>query len=497
MTQPLPDLSRLQLLLDDDAAVHEGVDVGQDLRNAGIQKRAPRRKPNLPDLARLALDGDPYAGWTDEDDDADWEVPEALRGVDREDAARMRIAPHRRSPAVAADVRNRQGEAGKLFAAIQKKVLGMWNTMRTWYWCEPPVNNYALSFAQREDRNRIARDHSEVAERILRKYALDDGSWIRTAYYSVRGEIHDTAMPEASFRQLFDDFVRLRGGMDFLSDVSKNPAGNFTQVAWEMQNKVRVAQALAVHAQLLAPMVDAIREFDFVPEGHTEFQVLWRFHPVRHNNSSNWHMDSNDFMMYGDESMLRAAEWTRTGHRAVVTTSCLNIDPNQPTDQCGTRVLSGLPALSEKAVENITDELWEAKGALLSYKCAHDRGYFAKMFNRLVRDATEKAITEYTAFPQMHNYTRTTRDRVEQQARVEALLASAGVETVRMRNGEIGTFNDHQYHASSTIPEGHVRLFFVVRGKSEDRLGRPLPYREDAQIVDRQGRPAKLSFEPI
>jgi hypothetical protein len=42
-----------------------------------------------------------------------------------------------------------------------------------------------------------------------------------------------------------------------------------------------------------------------------------------------------------------------------------------------------------------------------------------------------------------------------------------------------------------------VRLFFVMRAKNDDHIGRPLPFREDAQIVDRQGRPAKLSFNPI
>ena len=81
--------------------------------------------------------------------------------------------------------------------------------------------------------------------------------------------------------------------------------------------------------------------------------------------------------------------------------------------------------------------------------------------------------------------------------RVEQLLASAGVETLRMLNGEIGTYNDHHYHASSTIPEGQVRLFFVVRGQAQDRLGARIQFREDARILDRQGRMARLSFMPI
>jgi hypothetical protein len=501
----LPDLSRLELEAD-------AVDTGQDLRDAGIRKaeRRPRnpKPPKLPKpaglsglsgLSRLALDGDPYAGWTDSEDDEDWQAPEELRGLEREDASRMRVAPHRRSPAVAEDVRANQGEAGKLFRAIQAKVLGMWDVMRVWYWCEPDVDKSRLSFAQREDRNRVAQNHAQVVVGILRKHALDPASWVRTAYHSVRGQIHDATMPEASFRQLFDDYVRLRGGTGFLSDFSKTQLGHFTQVEWEVKNQVQAARALAAHAQLLAPLVDAIRAFGFVPEGHADFQVLWRVHPVRHNNSSKWHMDSNDFRMYGDESMLRAAEWTLTGTRAVATTSCLSIDPNQPTDQCGTRVLSGLPALSEKAVDAIVDDMWDARDSLLSYKCGNrdKEKYFSVMFNREVQSATESAIEEYTAFPAMHDYARTAQNRVEEQNRVEALLASAGVETVKMRNGEIGTFNDHQYHASSATPEGHVRLFFVLRGKAEDVKGRPVLFREDARIVDRQGRLARLSFRPV
>ena len=489
----LPDLSRLEL---DDAAV----DVGQDLQDAGIRKarRQRSRKLKVPDLSRLALDDDPYAGWTDSEDDEDYVVPEELQGLDRPDAARGRVVPHRRSPAVARDVRANQGEAGRLFTRIQTKMLGMWNKMATWYWCETAPRGVHLTDEKRAQLKAIGKNHDAVTRAIVDKYVLDPASWTRTAYYSMRGQIHDGIIPESSFRQLFNDYIRLRGGMEFLSDFSKTREGHFTQVEWEARNKVRVAQTLAEHAQLLSPLLDAIREFGFAREEQTEFQVLWRFHPVRHNNASIWHMDSNDFRMYGDESMTRAEAWTQTGERAVVTTSCLSIDPNQPTDHCGTRVLSGLPALSEKAVKAIVDEVWAAKDALLSYKCTRDKEqYFAVMFNRLVMDATQSAITEYTEFPDMHNYTRTVRDRVEHQARVEQLLASAGVETLSTRNGEIGTFNDHQYHASSTTPEGHVRLFFVMRGKIMDRLGRPLLFRPDAEIVDRKGRPARLSFEPI
>lgn len=503
MVQSLPNLSRLHLLLDDnsdnsDGGAHATVDVGQDLRNAGIRKARPR-KLKLPDLARLAIDDDPYAGWTDEEDDEDWNVPEELQGFERQDAARGRVAPHRRSPAIAEDVRANQGEAGKLFALIQTKMLGMWNNMAQWFWCETAPKGVPLTAEKRAQFKAIEQNHDAVAKDILHKHVLDPASWIRTAYYSVRGQIHDTLMPESSFRQLFDDYVKLRGDTSFLSDFSKTSKGHFTQVEWESQNKLLVAKALSEHAQLFSPLLDAIREFGFVSEDRAEFQVMWRIHPVRHNNAAIWHMDSNDFRMYGDESMERAAVWTQTGERAVVTTSCLNIDPNQPTDHCGTRVLSGLPALSEKAVKAIVNELWDAKDTLMSYKCG-DRDkekFFAVMFNRLVINATERAITEYTAFPEMHNYTRTIQDRVEQQTRVEQLLASAGVETIGTRNGEIGTFNDHQYHASSAIPEGHVRLFFVMRGKNADRLNKPMPFREDAQIVDRHGRPAKLSFHPI
>ena len=481
----LPDLSCLQL----------EADTGQDLHRAGIRKR---RKLKVPDLSRLALDDDPYAGWTDEDDDEDWAVPEELKGLERADAARTRVVPHRRSPAIAEDVRANTGEAKKLLRTIQRHVLGTWSDVAEWYWCEDWATGRTLTPEQQAYVQRIMLNHDAVAQGILRKYVVSHASWIRTAYYSVRGQIHDTVVPEATFRQFFEDYVRLRGGMGFLSDFSRLPDGKFTQVVWEDQHLLRVAQALAVHAHLLAPLVDAIRAFGFVPEGNTDFQVLWRFHPVRHNNTSIWHMDENPYMIYGDESMRRADAWTRSGTRAVVTTSCLSIDPRLPADNCGTRVLSGLPALTEQAVDGILNDMWEAKDALLSYKCHQAKEeFFGVKLNRVLKNATERGITTYTAFPNMHDYTRTAQDRVEHQVRVEKLLASAGVETLRMLNGEIGTYNDHHYHASSAIPEGQVRLFFVVRGQTQDVLGAPVPFREDARIVDRQGRMARLSFMPI
>ena len=307
MAHPLPDLSGLPLQL------HETVDVGQDLRNAGIRK-ARQRKPRLPDLARLVIDdADPYAGWTEEEDDEDWAVPEELQDLERVDAARTRIVPHRRSPAVAEEVRTNRGESGKLFYAIRNQVLGVWRDMAEWYWCENWATGRTLTPEQKAYVQKIMLNHDEVAQGILRKYVLKPSSWMRTAYYSVRGMIHDTVVPEASFRQFFEDYVRLRGGMDFLSDFSKTPKGRYTQVEWEDSNQLLVAQMLAVHAHLLAPLVDAIREFGFVPEGHTDLQVLWRFHPVRHNNASNWHMDENRFNLYGDESMRRADAWTSPG----------------------------------------------------------------------------------------------------------------------------------------------------------------------------------------
>ena len=498
MAQSLPNLSRLQLLLNDDGTVHATVDVGQDLRNAGIRK-GRQRKPKIPDLARLVIDdADPYAGWTEEEDDEDWAVPEELQDLERVDAARTRIVPHRRSPAVAEEVRTNRGEAGKLFYAIRNQVLGVWKEMAEWYWCETSPAGVPLTAEQRAHFQRVQINHDDVARRILGKYVLKPSSWMRTAYYSVRGKIHDTVVPEASFRQFFEDYVRLRGGTDFLSDFSKTPKGRFVQVVWEDSNQLLVAQTLAVHAHLLAPLVDAIREFGFVPEGHTDFQVLWRFHPVRHNNASNWHMDENRFNLYGDESMQRADAWTLTGERSVVTSSCLSIDPRLPADNCGTRVLSGLPALTEQAVDGILDDMWEAKDTLLSYRCHQAKEeFFGVKLNRVIKNATERGIVQYTAFPEMHDYTRTAQDRVEHQVRVEQLLASAGVETLRMLNGEIGTYNDHHYHASSTIPAGQVRLFFAVRGQAQDVKGTPIPFREDARILDRQGRLAKLSFMPI
>lgn len=478
----LPDLS--SLALGDGSEV--ALDTGSVMQGSGVRKPTSRKQRRA-ELARLVAD-EPYE--EEEGEDEDWVVPDDLQSLDRSDAARGRVAPRRRAPKVAEEVRSKQGEAGRLFRTIQDHVRGMWNGMRQWYWCEPES-------VQGEERSRIAENHADVAKRIIDKYALDDASWTRYGYASMRGMIHDTILPESTFRTFFDEYIALRGGMHVLSDSSTTPAGHFTQVQWEVSNKVQVAERLAVHAQLLSPLLDAIREFGFAPEDKVQFQVLWRFLPVRHNNSSTWHMDSNDFMLYGDESMEHAALWTNTGKRSVVTVSCLHIDPSQPTDQCGTRVLSGLPMLTERAVKGAVDDMWAERDSLLSYKCAHDKEFFSVRFNRVIRQQTESAIAKYTAFPDMHDYTRTFEDRVRHEKRVEELLASAGVQIVRTANGEIGTFNDHAFHASSTIPPNHVRVFLVLRGEILNHQGKELPFRKDAEIVDRHGRRAELSFQPI
>ena len=102
MAQPLPDLSRLALGDDEPA------DTGSVAPGSGIGKPKSRRQRRA-ELARLVAD-DPYE---DDGEDEDWMVPDDLRGLDRSDAARGRVAPRRRDPKIAADVYNKQGEAAK------------------------------------------------------------------------------------------------------------------------------------------------------------------------------------------------------------------------------------------------------------------------------------------------------------------------------------------------------------------------------------------------
>jgi len=484
MAQQLPDLSRLPL--GDD----ESVDTGAVAQSSGIRKPTSRRQ-RREELARLVAD-DPYE---DDGEDEDWPVPDDLRGLDRSDASRGRIAPRRRAPSVAKDVRNKTGAAGTLFYVVQQFAREMWKEVRKWYWCEDKIPDIAPE--QQMERQRFANDHAVVARRIIDKYAFDDASWTRQGYATMPGQIHDTIVPESTFRAFFDAYIALRGGLHVLSDYSKTPEGYFTQVEWEMDNKVQVAKALAVHAQLLSPLLDAFRKFGFAPKDKVQFQVLWRFLPVRHNNSYAWHMDENDFMLYGDDSMAHAERWTSTGTRSVVTVSCLNVDPSQPTMHCGTRILSGVPTFTEKAVKGVVDDLWAAKDLLHRYNCNHTKKSFAVWFNRLIRRQTENALAYYTWARDPHDYTRTIEDRAQQERRAEKKLESAGVRVVRMANGEIGTFNDHAFHSSSTTPPNHVRMLLVLRGANLDNNFRVMPFRKDAEIFDRDGRRAELSFQPL
>ena len=221
----LPDLSCLHL---DDA--HEAADIGQ-----GFGKPAGIRKPTHREEVRKAIALLVQDELLDSDDeDEDYEVPDVLKWLERDGAARGRVAPRRRKPEIAEEVRTRQGAAGELFGVIQNKILDKTVEMSRWFWCEPNVNPQSLSVAQRDDRNGIARQHAEVTKAILRTYVLNNSSWVNTAYYSRRGKIHDRIMPEASFRQLFNDYVNLRGNVEFLNDFSKTPAGHFTQAPFRL-----------------------------------------------------------------------------------------------------------------------------------------------------------------------------------------------------------------------------------------------------------------------
>ena len=420
---------------------------------------------------------------------------------EREDASRTRITPSRRDPSIAKDVENRTGNAGSLFEAIQQEILSTRVTLQQLYWCEPAWDGTEET---RKRMEQIGANHAEVVDRILRKYVLDPKSWLPTGYYHLRGEVYKTKIKESSFRALFDTYVQARGGMDFFTDFSMTNKGHFTQVEWETrpQNEIMIAEKLATRAQLLAPMVDALRDFGFISDDTKQIQILWRFLPVRHNNSSMWHMDANSHMMYGDESMTRAKQWTLTGDRSIVTTCCINLDSNQESIDCGTRILSGVPALTEYAVDSITKDMWEERNTLISYRNCHNENRFQTHFNTTVRSATEKAIVRWSEVKNPHaNYDKSSEERIKMQLENQTLneekLKSAGVDVLKLKNGELGTMNDHQYHAGSATPEGHARIFLVARAKAMDRHGRSIPFRKDAEITDGSGNKVELFFNPI
>lgn len=485
---------------------------------AGLAERKARRDAAAPYAKGEGRQPAALGAWDDDraddqyhsEDDHDRNVPVELQHLDPAGAERRlrkavpeHLLPSRRSPEIRQDVLQSTGPAGEFLRLVQSAVMELSPSLQS-YWCGPDVRNERnRALLTRDDYMQIyqgQRVQLDKAYKILEKYTLDDKSWIRSAYFSLRGQIHTAIVPEQSFRTLYDAYVAFRGGDPwFMNDTSTLPGSKvFTQVKWEADHEREVGEALVPHAHLFAPMIDALRAFGFVSEGQDEFQIRWRFHPVRHNNASNWHLDINGYMMYGDESMERATRWTKEGNRAVATTSCLSIDPSQPADRCGTRILSGLPMFREEAVHGIVDELWDAKDTFPGFLCPFDKeAEYAVKFRREVARATEKAIDKFIAFPDVHDYTRTAADLVRDQARGEAVLASAGVEVMRVRNGEISTFNDHQYHAGSTTPPGQIRLFFIANTGVEGTFGEGRAYKEHTRIVDGQGRVAKIMFTLI
>ena len=509
MASGLPPLERLALTPTPTSppaarAAHAG-------RKARRDEAAPYTKGEGRQPAALgAWDDDRADDQYQSEDDDDRNVPVELQHLDPAGAERRlrqavpeHLLPSRRSPDIRQDVLQSTGPAGELLRLIQSAVMKLAPSLQS-YWCGPDVRDKSIRpfltpdvYMEIYQGQRVQLDK---AYKILEKYTLDDKSWIRSAYFSLRGQIHTAIVPEQSFRTLYDAYVAFRGGDPwFMNDMSKLPGSKvFTQVKWESDHEREVGEALAPHAHLFAPMIDALHAFGFVAEGQDEFQIRWRFHPLRHNNASMWHFDSNGYMMYGDESMQRATRWTKEGNRSVATTSCLSIDPSQPADRCGTRILSGLPMLREEAVHGIVDELWDAKDTYPGFVCPREKeAEYAVQFRKEVADATEQAIKEFTASPDVHDYTRTAADLVRDQARGEAVLASAGVEVMRVRNGEISTFNDHQYHAGSTTPPGQIRLFFIANTGVESTFGEERAYKEHTRIVDGQGRVAKIMFTLI
>jgi len=68
-----------------------------------------------------------------------------------------------------------------------------------------------------------------------------------------------------------------------------------------------------------------------------------------------------------------------------------------------------------------------------------------------------------------------------------------------LENGVISDYNDFMFHQANTdVPDGYQRVFFVLSGLPQDRMGKPQPYSVHAKVTDdRNGHVYDLTIDSI
>ena len=245
--------------------------------------------------------------------------------------------------------------------------------------------------------------------KYVKKQLELDVSWVKQAPYKIPGYNHVKVIPGDHLLYLVNAYLSVR----------PTNARNLESVS-EMNN---INIAIVKHAGHFMPMIDALREAGFVPPEQTQFVIKWRFQSARHAHAAVWHMDGVKYSPYADEDGKQESLWTSTGTRCIVTAGCVNIKGDAELHHCGTKVLSGVPVLTQQALENITSAF------LKEFKVCNDPIVTRTRFANRAFNATTNALTAYL--------------------RTNGEFEDAGIQEFALKNGQIATYNDSVFHTTN------------------------------------------------
>jgi len=296
---------------------------------------------------------------------------------------------------------------------------------------------------------------TKVDKSFFYKYVKEQlelpASWVKQAPYRIPGYNHRKVISGAHLLDLVNAYLSVR----------PTNARNLESVS-EM-NEINIA--LVDYAEHFMPMIDALREAGFVPPEQKQFVIKWRFQSARHAHAAVWHMDGVKYSPYADEDGTQESLWTSTGRRCIVTAGCVNIkgddDHEEPKlHHCGTKVLSGVPVLTQQALKNITSAFLDA------FKECNDPIATRTRFVNRAFNATTFALTAYL--------------------RTNGKFKDAGIQEFALENGEIATYNDSVFHsADNSTPKGFQRCFFVACPTATNNVNnQPIPFKPHTKLAN-------------
>lgn len=293
--------------------------------------------------------------------------------------------------------------------------------------------------------NRSAVDKSFFYEYVNDQLKLP-ASWVKQAPYKIPGYNHDTVIPGDHLLDLVNAYLSVRPTnarkLESVSEINE------------------INNALVKHAEHFMPMIDALREAGFVPPDQTQFVIKWRFQSARHAHAAVWHMDGVKYSPYADEDGTQESLLTSTGRRCIVTAGCVNIKGDAELHHCGTKVLSGVPVLTQQALEKITSAFLNA-----FKECNDPIATRTKFVNRAF-NATTNALEKYLE--------------------TNEGFKDAGIQEFALKNGQIATYNDSVFHsADNSTPEGFQRCFFVACPTATNNVNnQPIPFKRHAELAN-------------